>query len=142
MYALAKLYLMDEKKDISKAAQLLEKACGFETIKPYAAYTYAKLLTDDDEFRDEEKAISLLEETADDNNWCSFLLGQIYAFGKGEIERDKEKAAEWLTKSAEAGNEYAGALLQHIDDYEQAQLVDDRCRPYIIIKHFYLFLLK
>ena len=30
----------------------------------------------------------------------------------------------WLTRSAEAGNEYAGALIQHIDDYEQAQLVD------------------
>lgn len=124
VYALAKLYLMDEEKDISKAAQLLEKACGCETIKSYAAYTYAKLLTDDNELRDSEKALSLLEETADDNNWCSFLLGQIYAFGKGGIEKDKEKAVAWLTRSAEAGNEYAGALLQHIDDYEQAQLVD------------------
>lgn len=124
VYSLAKLYLTEEKNDISKAAQLLEKACGFETIKSYAAYTYAKLLTDDNGFRDAEKAISLLEEAAEDNNWCSFLLGQIYAFGKGGIERDKEKAVEWLTKSAEAGNEYAGALLQHIDDYEQAQLVD------------------
>lgn len=124
VYSLAKLYLMDEKKDISKAAQLLEKACGCETIKSYAAYTYAKLLTDDNEFCDAEKAISHLEETAEDNNWFSFLLGQIYAFGKGGIERDKEKAVEWLTKSAEAGNEYAGALIQHIDDYEQAQLVD------------------
>ena len=124
MYALAKLYLMDEKKDISKAAQLLEKTCDFETIKPYAAYTYAKLLTDDNKFRDSEKAISLLEETAEDNNWCSFLLGQIYAYGKGGIARDKEKAVVWLARSADAGNEYAGALLQHIDDYEQSQLVD------------------
>ena len=123
IYALAKLYLTDEKKDITKAVDLLEKACSNGNIKPFAAYTYAKILLDDNEFHDSAKAIKLLEENTD-NSWCSYLLGKIYLFGNDEIEKNKEKAVEWLTLSAEDGNEYAQGLLQNIESYEQEMLVN------------------
>ena len=117
---LAKLYLLDDKKDLAKAVKWLEKACEHESIKPYAAYTYAKILLDDNEFHDAAKAIELLEDTADENNWCAYLLGKLYLFGNDDVEKDKQKAIEWLTKSAEDGNAYAEALLQHSEDYERS----------------------
>ena len=120
MCSLAKLYLLDEKKDLAKAVKWLEKACEHESIKPYVAYTYAKILLDDNEYHDTGKAVSLLEETAEKNNWCAYLLGKLYLFGNDDIENDKEKAVEWLTKSADDGNAYAEALLQHAEDYEHS----------------------
>ena len=122
MYSLAKLYLLDEKKELPQAVRWLEKACDFESIKPYAAYAYAKLLLDGNEFHDTGKAIRLLEKNADDNNWCSYLLGKLYLFGNDDVEKDKEKAVHWLTKSADDGNEYAEALLQHAEDYDRSML--------------------
>jgi len=124
MYALGKLYLSDDKKDISKATALLEKVCNNDTLKPYAAYTYAKLLLEDNEFHDAKRAIQLLKDSADSNHWCSFLLGKLYLFGNDDTERDKAEAIKWLTKSAEAGNEYAAALIQHSEDYENAMLTN------------------
>ena len=119
IYALAKLYLLDEKKDLAQAVKWLEKACENEDIKPYAAYTYAKTLLDDNEFHDTTKAVKLLKDTADKNNWCAYLLGKLYLFGNDDVEKDKQKAIEWLTKSVEDGNAYAEALLQHAEDYER-----------------------
>ena len=122
VYALAKLYLTDEKKDLAKAVSLLETACDYDIVKPYAAYTYAKMLLDDNEFHDTAKAVQLLEEAASKNNWCSYLLGKLYLFGTADIEKDRLKATEWLTASAEDGNEQAEALAKHTDDYDQAML--------------------
>ena len=45
--------------------------------------------------------------------WASYWLGRIYLFGKDGIAPDKEKAMEWLTKSATDGNEYAEKLLNY-----------------------------
>ena len=120
MYSLAKLYLLDERKDLAQAVKWLEKACEHEDIKTYAAYTYAKILLDDNEFHDTEKSIRLLEDAADENNWCAYLLGRLYLFGNDDVEKDKQKAIEWLTKSADNGNAYAEALLQHSEDYERS----------------------
>ena len=116
--------MLDEKKDLAQAVKWLEKACEHESIKPYAAYTYAKILLDDNEFHSTARAIELLEDTADDNNWCVYLLGKLYLFGNDEVEKNKQKAIEWLTKSADDGNEYAEALLQHAEDYERSVLTN------------------
>ena len=64
-------------------------------------------------------AIVLLEETADKNSWCAYLLGKLYLFGNDVVEKDKEKAVKLLTRSAGDGNEYAEALMQHAEDYER-----------------------
>ena len=120
MYVLAKLYLSGEKKDLAQAVEWLEKACEYDSVKPHAAYTYAKILLDDSEFHDAGKAIRLLEENADRNSWCSYLLGKLQLFGTDEIEQDMENAKEMLKKSADDGNEYAEALYRQADDYEHS----------------------
>ena len=122
MYTLAKLYLTDEKKDLAQAVEWLEKACEHNSVKPYAAYTYAKILLDDSEFHDAGKAIRLLEENAGRNGWCSYLLGKLLLFGTDEIEQDKENAKEMLKKSADDGNEYAEALYRQADDYDHSMI--------------------
>ena len=49
-------------------------------------------------------------------------LGRLYLFGADELEKDKEKAVEWLTKSANDGNEYVQNMLNNIDDFENMLL--------------------
>lgn len=44
------------------------------------------------------------------------MLGKLFLFGK-DVEQDKELSVEYLTKSAEQGNEYAQYLLEHMDDF-------------------------
>ena len=41
-----------------------------------------------------------------------------------DIERDKEQAIEWFTKSANDGNEYAQAMLDNISKFENDLLVN------------------
>ncbi|SCI30445.1 Uncharacterised protein [uncultured Ruminococcus sp.] len=41
-----------------------------------------------------------------------------------DIERDKEQAIEWFTKSANDGNEYAQAILDEISKFENDLLVN------------------
>ena len=122
VYSLAKLYLTEEKKDLAKAVSLLEKALEYDSVKPYTAYTYAKILLDDNEFHDTAKAVQLLEEAAPKNNWCSYLLGKLYLFGTSGVEKDRMKAKEWLTASADDGNEQAEALAKYAEDNDQAML--------------------
>jgi len=124
MYTLAKLYLTDERYDLAKAVNLLKKACEHSAIKPYAAYDYAKILLDGNEFHDTQRAVQLLKETSRDNNLCSYILGKLYLYGNDELERDRAKAVELLTQSAENGNKYAENLLQHIDDFDQVLLMN------------------
>ena len=122
VYALAKLYLTEEKKDLAKAVRLLETTCDYDIVKPYAVYTYAKILLDDNEYHDTAKAVQLLEEAAPKNNWCSYLLGKLYLFGTTDFGKDRMKAKEWLTASADDGNEQAEALAKHAEDNDQAML--------------------
>lgn len=124
MYALAKLYLTDEYNYLDEAVRLLDKACSNESVKPYAVYAYAKILLYDDEFHNTEKAVQLLKETADSNNWCSYLLGRLYLFGNDDVKKDKDEAIKWLTISAEYGNETATALLNSTDNYEHTILAN------------------
>ena len=103
---------------ISEAVRLLEKTCNNKEIKPYAAYAYAKILLDDNDFHDTEKALQLLNENAD-NSWCSYLLGKLYLF-----EYDKFEAVKWLTMSSESGNQYAQELLNHSNSNNNALLAN------------------
>ena len=122
MFELAKLYLSEDKKDLAQAVEWLEKACEHDSVKPYAAYTYAKLLLDDNEYHNADKAVRLLKDNADRNSWCSYLLGKLLLFGTDEIEQDKENAKEMLKKSADDGNEYAEALYRQADDYDHSMI--------------------
>ena len=45
-------------------------------------------------------------------------------FGAEELEKDKEKAVEWLTKSANDGNEYAQNMLDNMAQFENTILAN------------------
>lgn len=124
IYALAKLYLTDERKNLSEAVRLLEGACDNKNVKSYAAYAYAKILLDDNEFHNTEKALQLLKENAGNNSWYSYLLGKVYLFGNEDVEKDIPEAVKLLTISAENGNQYAQKLLNNYDSSNCAALAN------------------
>ena len=56
--------------------------------------------------------------------WSSYQLGRLYLFGAEGLEKDKTKAVEWLTKSANDGNEYAQNMLNNMAQFENAALAN------------------
>ena len=120
-YRLGKIYLESEimPQNLDKAEKYLLLAADSE----YAQYALAKLYLQEEKY-DIQKAVNYFEKSADKNHWASYQLGRIYLFGAKDIERDKEKAVEWFTKSANDGNEYAQDLLENMERYENAVLAN------------------
>ena len=123
-YYLGRLYLEEEIYDLDKVVEWLEKAVNYDEIKAYASYSLAKILLEDNKYHDTQKAIKLLELSAEENNWASFLLGRLYLFGTEDIEKDKEKAMEWLNRSADDGNVYAQTFLNENRSFENTMLAN------------------
>ena len=69
------------------------------------------------------KAIEYFEKSTE-NMWSTYQLGRLYLFGAEELEKDKEKAVEWLTKSANDGNEYAQNMLDNMEQFENTILAN------------------
>lgn len=69
------------------------------------------------------KAIEYFEKSTE-NMWSTYQLGRLYLFGAEELEKDKEKAVEWLTKSANDGNEYAQNMLDNMSQFENTILAN------------------
>lgn len=69
------------------------------------------------------KAIEYFEKSTE-NMWSTYQLGRLYLFGAEELEKDKEKAVEWLTKSANDGNEYAQNILDNMAQFENTILAN------------------
>lgn len=120
-YRLGKIYLQGEimSQNLDKAEKYLLLAEDSE----YAQYALAKLYLQEEKY-DIQKAVNYFENCADKNHWASYQLGRIYLFGAKDIERDKEKAIEWFTKSANDGNEYAQAMLDDISKFENDLLAN------------------
>ena len=120
-YRLGKIYLQGEimPQNLDKAEKYLLLAEDSE----YTQYALAKLYLQEEKY-DIQKAVDYFENGADKNHWASYQLGRIYLFGAKDIERDKEKAVEWFTKSANDGNEYAQDLLENMERYENAVLAN------------------
>ena len=72
---------------------------------------------------DISKTIEYFQRSAD-NKWSSYQLGKLYLFGSDGLEKDKGKAIQWLTRSADDGNEYAQQLLDNMEQYENAMLAN------------------
>ena len=123
-YYLGRLYLEEEIYDLDKAVEWLEKAVNYDEVKANASYSLAKILLEDNKYHDTQKAIKLLELSAEENNWASFLLGRLYLFGTEDIEKDKEKAMEWLNRSADDGNVYAQTFLNESRSFENTMLAN------------------
>ena len=120
-YRLGKIYLQGEimPQNLDKAEKYLLLAEDSE----YTQYALAKLYLQEEKY-DIQKAVDYFENGADKNHWASYQLGRIYLFGAKDIERDKEKAIEWFTKSANDGNEYARDMLDDIAKFENDLLAN------------------
>ena len=120
-YRLGKIYLQGEImfQNLDKAERYLLLAEDNE----YVQYALAKLYLQEEKY-DIQKAVNYFEKSADKNHWASYQLGRIYLFGAKDIERDKEQAIEWFTKSANDGNEYAQAILDEISKFENDLLAN------------------
>lgn len=120
-YRLGKIYLQGEimPQNLDKAEKYLLLAEDSE----YTQYALAKLYLQEEKY-DIQKAVNYFENCAAKNHWASYQLGRIYLFEAKDIERDKEKAVEWFTKSANDGNEYAQDLLENMERYENAVLAN------------------
>ena len=71
------------------------------------------------------RAVRFYLQAADQHNqWAEYQLGKLYLFGADGIEPDREQAVEWLTRSAEDGNEYAEQMLRRMEDYQNRLLAD------------------
>lgn len=120
-YRLGKIYLQGEimPQNLDKAERYLLLATDSE----YVQYALAKLYLQEEKY-DIQKAVNYFENCAVKNHWASYQLGRIYLFGAEGLTKDKEKAVEWFTKSANDGNEYAQAMLDNISKFENDLLAN------------------
>ena len=118
-FKLGQIYLKGEivPQDLERAEKYLLLAEDNE----FTQYAFGKLYLQEEKY-DIQKAVDYFEKSADKNMWSSYQLGRLYLFGADELEKDKEKAVEWLTKSAKDGNEYVQNMLNNIDDFENMLL--------------------
>lgn len=118
-YKLGKIYFKGEivLQDLEKAEKYLLSAEDNE----FTQYALGKLYLQEEKC-DIQKAVDYFEKSAAKNMWSSYQLGRLYLFGVEGLEKNKKKAAQWLTKSANDGNEYAQNMLDDIDDFESQTL--------------------
>lgn len=120
-YKLGQIYFKGEivLQDLDKAEKYLLLAEDNE----FTQYALGKLYLQKEKY-DVQKAVDYFEKSADKNMWSSYQLGKLYLFGAEGIEKDKEKAVEWLTKSANDGNEYAQNMLNNMAQFENAMIAN------------------
>lgn len=118
-YALGKLYLDDTVRRYDLAEEYLNRASEHGNV--FAMFRLARLYISGDIPQNTGKAVELLQNAAEKLSTAAYALGKLYLFGR-EIPQDKELAVYWLTRSADAGNEFAQSLLGHIESYDQSRV--------------------
>ena len=120
-YKLGKIYFKGDivLQDLDKSEKYLLSAEDNE----FTQYVFGKLYLQKEKY-DILKAVDCFEKSADKNMWSSYQLGRLYLFGAEGLEKDKTKAVEWLTKSANNGNEYAQNMLNNMAQFENAVLAN------------------
>ena len=120
-YKLGKIYFKGEivLQDLDKAEKYLLLAEDNE----FTQYALGKLYLQKEKY-DVQKAVDYFEKSADKNMWSTYQLGRLYLFGSEGLEKDKTKAVEWLTKSANDGNEYAQNMLNNMAQFENAVIAN------------------
>ena len=86
-----------------------------------ACYTLGKIYLTKEKY-DIQKAISYFEKSVNKNIWASYQLGRLYLFGTDGLEKDKEKAMQYLNLSAEQGNEYVQNIFDDREKFENEML--------------------
>ena len=99
--------------NIPKAVEYFEKAIKLGNV--YSMNALVKLhMEGKSDAVDIKNIIEKLTKAAEtENDFAQFALGRYYAFDK--TGRDIEIALQWLTKSAEQGNEYAAKLIVYLN---------------------------
>ena len=113
-YQLGKLLHQGEvmPQDLERAIEYLERAAAQEN--PFAAYLAGKILLTEEAVKDVHRATKNFEIAAENgNHFAEYQLGKLYLYGR-EIDRDYDKAMEYLTSAAEHGNQYAAQLLRSV----------------------------
>ena len=120
-YKLGNLYLKGKiiNQDLDKAEKYLMSAKD----NGFTQYALGKLYLQEEKY-DIEKAISYFEKSTDKNMWSSYQLGRLYLFGADGLEKNKEKAIQFLNLSAEQGNEYTQNLLDNTEQLENTMLTN------------------
>ena len=120
-YKLGNLYLKGKiiNQDLDKAEKYLLSAEDNE----FTQYALGKLYLQKEKY-DIQKAITYFERSAEKNMWSSYQLGRLYFFSADGLEKDKEKAMEYLNLSAEQGNEYAQNFFDNIEQFENEMLAN------------------
>lgn len=120
-YKLGTLYLKGEivNQDLDKAEKYLLSAEDNE----FTQYALGKLYLQKEKY-DIQKAISYFEKSADKNMQASYQLGRLYFFGAEDLEKDKEKAIQYMNLSAEQGNEYAQNFIDNTEQFENEMLAN------------------
>lgn len=86
--------------------------------------------------QDVGKAVETLTELAKNGDAVSaYRLGKLYLFGADGIERDVPQAIQWLTQSAEGGNEYAQQLLDNMEQRENTAFASTIFGLFISLSH-------
>ena len=120
-YKLGSLFLKSEiiNQDLNKAEKYLLSAEDNE----FTQYALGKLYLQKEKY-DIQKAITYFERSAEKNMWSSYQLGRLYFFGAEDLEKDKEKAIQYLNLSAEQGNEYAQNFIDNTEQFENEMLAN------------------
>lgn len=132
-YKLGRMYLKGDKvpQDKDKAEHYLKMVS--DAGNEFAQYLLAKLYLI--EKKNIPDAVSLLESAAEKNPWASYHLGRLYLFGTEEVECNVEIAMQWITKSAEDGNEYAQQLLDNMEQRENAAFASTIFGLFVSLSH-------
>lgn len=120
-YKLGNLYLKGEivNQDLDKAEKYLLSAEDNE----FTQYALGKLYLQKEKY-DIQKAMSYFEKSVDKNMQASYQLGRLYFFGAEDIEKDKEKAIQYMNLSAEQGDEYAQNFIDNTEQFENEMLAN------------------
>ena len=120
-YKLGNLYLKGEivNQDLDKAEKYLLSAEDNE----FTQYALGKLYMQKEKY-DIDKAVFYFEKSVDKNMWSSYQLGRLYFFGADGLEKDKEKAMEFLNLSAEQGDEYAQNFIDNTEQFENEMIAN------------------
>ncbi len=118
-YKLGKLYLKGKivNQDLDKAEKYLLSAEDNE----FTQYALGKLYLQKENI---EKAVFYFKKSADKNMQASYQLGRLYFFGADGLEKNKEKAMEFLNLSAEQGSEDAQNFIDNTEHFENEMLAN------------------
>ena len=110
--------------DNQKAAEYFEKSAelGNQYAKRLLAFEY---ISGKNFEQNIEKGISLLTELADSGDaFACYKLGKLYLLGTENIQKDMQKAIQYLNLSAEQGNDYAQNFIDNIEQFENEMLAN------------------